>query len=67
MISSDRFIELFYAFRCGANLAPVDFAQMDCFQDSHGLELGPHTTVEELKCKLARRERLGEALGRANL
>lgn len=53
MITVERYSMLYESYVRGANLAPVDFANMDEFVVFHGLDVSDSPTPEEMRHRLA--------------
>lgn len=55
MINPDRYLLLYESNRTGANLAPVDFANMQEFETYYSLDVSDQPTLEVLRHRLTQR------------
>lgn len=52
MITSEKYLMLYESNATGANLAPVDFAKMQDFENMHGLDSSDCPSPEVMKHRL---------------
>lgn len=52
MIDLERYLMLYGSNRTGANLAPVDFVNMQEFETCYGLDVSDQPTLEDLQYRL---------------